>query len=157
MVRLPPLLAETNAFATWFVPLIYFVAAGPVRVEFYYYHNKMALFTNAKKTQHKIFSNSLFYLDTVLTQSLDHYSVWLYTFHINLQIVRWGRRNSPLWAKIRNFGCEVVIKKADQKNRYRIDIDDISQISIEIDRKFLGAYRPITTSTTDRQQIPTIG
>ena len=43
IVRLPPLLAETNAFAivTWFVLLIY-VAAGPGRVEFYYYHNKMA-------------------------------------------------------------------------------------------------------------------
>ena len=89
IVRLPPLLAETNASAivTWFVLLIY-VAAGPGRVEFYYYHNKMALFTNTKKTQHKIFSNSLFYLNTVLTQSFEHYSLGLYTFNINLQIVR---------------------------------------------------------------------
>ncbi len=33
-------------------------------------------------------------------------------------------------------------RKADQK--IDIDIDDISKISIEIDRNFLGAYRPIT-------------
>jgi len=109
----------------------------------------MALFTNAKKTQHKIFSSSLFYLDTVLTQSFEHYSVWLYTFHINLQIVRWGRRNSQLWAKIRNFGCEMVIKKVDQKKSKSISISTIfSKIPIEIDRKFVGAYRPITTTGT---------
>jgi len=39
----------------------------------------------------------------------------------------------------------MVIKKADQKIGIDIEIDDIFKYRIEIDRKFLGAYRPITT------------
>jgi len=44
---------STNAFAivTWFV-CTFFAVLRPVRVEFYHYHNKMALFTNVTKTQH---------------------------------------------------------------------------------------------------------
>ena len=41
----------------------------------------------------------------------------------------------------------MVIKKTDQKIGIGIEIDDIFKYRIEIDRKFLGAYRPITNGT----------